>query len=288
MTLLNRSRSVALTASLALIPLASQGIPVLDNLDGVDLKLHFGTPISSSMRHTLYDDDALGISLGTSMPLKNGGAFVVELGYDYFAGRSHDTLPGLSTPIYYQPLDTNGNPKGGVVSSVPNSSGEPSPLYVQAAATNGSFEAKNRSFSGFSVRLGYQAPLFEVPDLLWQAGLTLDRYKGKSQIVGNLVPNYNTTDQNGNVTGVGVLQDVNGYVGYEGYAFNHEKTRFSPGAYAGLTYRLSPDFKLEFNVRDLAYRVEDYIPLAYTGKPAHAADVDGRGVTCEFVLCVKL
>jgi len=261
-----RLASTSLALCLAHIPLMAQlSIPE------VELKLRVGK-IAGDLSQDLHDGKLFGLGLGAAFAFSNGAAITADLGYDYLPGTGFDALPDRNSPIYY-------TQKGVVSSNFTDLNGVAHRLFVQPAQSYGSFDSRKRSIEGFSLRVGYKAPIPVMEDFSWQAGLSLERYKAKSELTGNIVPNY--LDAQGKVQNLGVNE-------YEGWAYSRERVSTNLGAYAGVAYQMQPDFKLEFNVRSIGYRYLDYAPLAYTGQTGRLYDRTGRGLAFEFALAIKL
>lgn len=229
-----------------------------------DLKLRTGL---TTMQKDMHDNKAFGVAVGATFPLWQSGALVVDFGYDYIPGRGWDALPDKTAKIWY-------SQNGTVISSGPNGS----PLFVQVAQTNGSADSHKTGYEGFSARFAYLAPVAALKGLSWQAGLSLDRYKSSNQFVGNAVPVYmdGTTVKN------------LGSNAYEGWAISTNRSTLNAGVFAGLVYQVHENHKLELNIRNIGYGIQDFQPLAYTGRAAQLSDKNGRGFVFEFGLTVKL
>jgi len=260
-----RLASTGLALGLAHISLMAQ-LPIPE----VELKLRVGKT-AGDLSRDLHDGKVFGLGLGASLALSNGAAVTADLGYDYLPGTGFDALPDRNRPIFYLR-------QGNVISSVTDADGAHR-LFVQPAQSFGSFDSRKRSIEGFSLRLGYKAPIPAMADFSWQAGLSLERYKAKSELTGNIVPNY--LNAKGQVKNLGVNE-------YEGWAYSRERVSTNLGGYAGVAYQMQPDFKLEFNIRSIGYRYLDYAPLAYTAQAGRLYDRTGRGFAFEFALAIKL
>lgn len=262
---MRRCVSFALETGLALV-LSAQVVQAETPAPGLDFKFRAGTT-AGAVHQDLRNGKAFGLGFGLTFPTAESGTFTVDLGYDVLPGTGYDALPGKDRTIYYEW-------QGSVISSY-----QGHPLFVQPAENFGSFDSRKRSVEGFSLRLGYLHAIPAIQNLSWQAGLTAERYKVRSQLTGNIVPNFIAAD--GSTGHLGPNE-------YEGWAFSRERTAIKPGAYAGLVYQLQEDSKLELNLRTVGYRFMDYTPLGYSGQPGRVFDQDGRGCVVEFVYAVKL
>jgi len=248
----------------------SLSLTAMDLNPDLDLKIRTGLT-AGTITKDLQDNKALGLAVGATFKITETGSITVDLGYDYLPGRETDGLPSSAAPIWYN-FGTAAAPN-----IQNNFNGHP--LFVAPGNGNGSADSHKCGFEGFSLRVGYLAPLPWLQQLSWRAGLSLDRYKSTNQFVGNLVPLY--TDAEGTVQNLGA--DA-----YEGWAYSRQRNAFNVGCFAGLTYQVHENHKVEFTVRNVGYGVMSYQPLAYTGKAAQLSDKNGRGWVFELGLTVKL
>lgn len=232
----------------------------------IDFKLRSGTT-AGALREDLHGTVMLGLGVGLSFPLAGAsGVLTVDAGYEYFPGRAKDCLPGRDRAIWY-------NYNGTLVTGYNGN-----PFFVAPSQSYGSQDTRNIGFDGFSLRTGYRSQLQGWDGWSWQAGLSLDRMKSKSQLTGFLYPHYMN----------GTKDTVLGSNEYEGWAFSRERTKLNLGFYAGLTCEIDATYRCEFNVRSVGYGVKSYTPTAYSGKPAVLEDRNGRGLVGEFCFVVKL
>lgn len=134
----------------------------------------------------------------------------------------------------------------------------PMPSTVTLATST---DRRKNSLEGFSLRGGYRAPLLDW-GWSWQAGLSLDRFKSRQEVSGQLTVGANT----------------------EGLANTPEKTSINIGAFAGLRTTLSEDFSFEVNVLSLGYKQVNWVPQSYSGAPATATDRSRRAFALEVAL----
>lgn len=267
----NIGRLLFACAAILAQPLAAQGWLQVNP----EFKIRSGLT-AGTVAQDLQDNKTFGFAIANTFQLSEGKGISVELGYDTFTGNHRDSMRS-GGPVYY-------NLNGTVISADPASG---APLYLRP---NESTDSRSRRMEGFGLRVSYVNRIPGLPGLSWQAGLSLDRYKSSSEFLIDLRPFY--SDANGGVhslTGYeGVDSAGNRITSHEGYANQAARTVFTFGAHAGLVYQLSPEFKLEGNLRNIGYGVKDYAPLAYTGKPASLSDKNGRGFVFEIGLSMNL
>lgn len=256
--------STALTRLALLGAMALAGARLSADGPDLDLKVRAGL---NTMQKDLHDNKAFGLAVSATFPLWKDAGLMVDFGYDYLPGRAWDALPDPKAPIWY-------NQGGTILTTGPNGS----PLFLQAAQSNGSADSRKTGFEGFSVRGSYLAPIPAVSGLSWHAGLSLDRYKSSNQFVGNAVPVYKDGSSVKNL----------GSNAYEGWALSRKRAALQLGLHAGVVYQVQENHKLEFNIRNIGYGLQDFQPLAYTGRAAQLSDKNGRGFVFEVGLTVKL
>jgi len=252
----------------ALLPLsAAEGGPTLD------LKLRGGIT-AGDLNKDQNANQAFGFAVSTRFPLGGARAFTVDFGFDHFPGLDHDVMP-RSGAVYYNPQ----NP-------VTTFQGET--LYLSTA---NSIDFRKEQHQGFSLRGIYSDAIPQFEAWYWFAGASLDFYKVKAELTGNLTPMYGAapgtvvpgyepvdpTDPNS------PMKDY-----YEGWAFVKEKTKPGLGLLAGVGVPFSNDFKFEFTVRNIGVPHIDYKPFTYTGKAPELLESTHRGFVFEFAIVVKI
>jgi hypothetical protein len=148
-----------------------------------------------------------------------------------------------------------------------------------------SFDDRKEYGQGINLRLAYSAPL-TVPyvglDFEWFAGLGLDRFKVRSEVKYTL--NFVNTNNP-------VLPN------YDGGTFVEESSHISPGFFAGLKYRLTPDIGFELSFRNFGMWHYEFTPVSYFekdpakyGKKEYGKSSTGtsRGWAMELALALKL
>jgi len=211
---------------------------------------------AGDIQKTHFDNKLVSFGAEVKREIFGGGqALKCELAWEYVPGRHHD--------IY--PWDTN-------------------PLNLPNRAR--SYEDRKEYGQGINLRLAYSAPL-TIPyiglDFEWFAGLGLDRFKVRSEVEYTF--NYNNTN---NPT----RPDLGNY---DGNSFVKESSQFSPGAFAGVKCKITPDFGLELSCRNFGMWHYEYTPISYYDKTNYALYGTGmsktgssRGWALELALTAKL
>lgn len=252
-------RTTLLILGVALLP---QPLLALDwGLTDPAIKIRSGLT-TGSIQNDQHDNRVIGLAASASLPIRGGSALAFELGYDLFPGQNWDATR-FDQPVYY-------NLNGQVISSY-----QGSPLFL---TPNLSGDARAIKMEGFSLRTTWIATA--AARFSWQVGLSLDFIRSSSQFTGTLRPVYRTS-QGGTTT----LPPSNQY---EGWAMSVPRTAVTLGAHMGAGYRLSPEHRLEFNIRNIGYGIKDYTPLAYSGQRATLRDKNGRGFVFEVGLSMSM
>jgi len=126
------------------------------------------------------------------------------------------------------------------------------------------------------VKCAYSFPVPKIRpwlgDFEWFAGVSIDAYKVFSE--------FKYTLKNGG-----------GAVPYEGGSgtFVNDGSQISPGAFAGLKYRVSDELGAEMSFRNFGMKHFEYTPGAYIGSATGKMETGtSRGWALEFALSVKL
>jgi hypothetical protein len=199
-------------------------------------KLRMGLT-AGDMQKTHFDNKIMGLAAEAKREIPNiGGALFCEVAWEYVPGRHHDIYPWGSDP------------------TVPSG-----PLNL---LPNFSYDNRKEYGQGINMRVAYCAP-FAIPylglDFEWFAGFGIDRFKVRSEVkyTLNFVNINNPTRPDlGN---------------YDGDTFVEESAQISPGFFAGLKYKLTPDFGLELSVRNFGMWHYEYTPVSYFDRSNYAA-----------------
>ncbi|BDU76531.1 hypothetical protein [Mesoterricola sediminis] len=257
-----------LTAFRALTVLAAAFAPLLAAEPDMsfDLKLKTGLK-GGSARQELKDNKIFGFALGASRAY-GSGRLTAELGFDILPGQNYDATP-FSGAIHA--------PAGTGLGIADPATGHP--YFLRP---NESLDLRKESAQGFSLKLGYAAPLSWNQGLSWHAGISLEAYKVSSEFTGTLRPMY----VNASGTPTQVATSLGKY--YEGFAFVSSGTSFAPGAFAGLRQEIGEDFAVELNLRSFGLKHQDYRPTTYTGAAPVLETSTKRGFSFDVALCLKL
>jgi hypothetical protein len=239
------------------LPLAAQDKPL-----SFDMKIRAGLT-TGAIQKDHFDNKAMGFGLATIYPLGGTKAVTAELSFDLLTGRHHDVL-STSGAVWVNPA--NPVTTNGTTPYVLN------PTY--------SYDDRKESSQGFSLRLGYTDALPILDGLSWQAGLSLDRYKPKSEFKYTFIavptpPKVTQAD--------GTL-----VVPYEGGTFVASDPKLVPGFFVGVKYSFDKEKGLEFNIRNIGAAHYDFTPFTYTGKAARLDSSTSRGFVFEIALSVKI
>ncbi|HLO67929.1 MAG TPA: hypothetical protein VK188_12975 [Holophaga sp.] len=252
----------------ALTVLAAACAPLLaaDTGSGLDLKLKTGLK-AGDVRTALKDNKLFGFAIGGSRAW-GAGRLTFEAGFDLLPGQNYDAT--RTSGAIWAPAGT------GLGTS------DPTTGNAYFLRPNESLDLRKESAQGFTIKVGYGAPLAWNPGLSWHAGISLDAYKVSSEFTGTLRPMY--LNASGTPTQVTTTQGKY----YEGYAFVSTTTGFAPGVFAGLRQEIGEDFAIEVNLRNFGLKHQDYLPTTYTGKPAALETSTKRGFSFDVALCLKL
>ncbi len=205
---------------------------------GLEFEAKVRGGVTTGLKNELGDDKVLGFGVSGTYRFGGDSSVFAELNYIYLPGADRDVMRSSTFD-------------GRTLS--PSSS---------------SHNVKNLA-EGFSVRGGYRGKLFGTP-LFWQAGLILDRLKGRQEVIGTLRPSGTTSAQ------------------YEGLAYTPTSTKLVPNAFVGVRWNLNPNFALEFNAAGVGYSYVNWVPAWYTGTTAKVETQTRRGVAFEAVFALKL
>jgi hypothetical protein len=219
---------------------------------------------AGDIQKTHFDNKIMGFGIEAKREMFGGGqALKCELAWEYVPGRHHDIYPWGPDP------------------TVPSG-----PLNL---LPNFSFDNRKEYGQGINLRLAYCAP-FAIPylglDFEWFAGLGIDRFKVRSEVkyTLNFVNTNNPTrPDRGNYVGVSIVEAA---------------TEMQPGFFAGLKYKLTPDFGLELSFRNFGMWHYELTPVSYFDKDNYAAygkkefgkssTGTSRGWALELALTAKL
>jgi len=232
--------------------------------------------MSGDMRVAHYDNKIMGLELEAKRDLKDllsfGGAVSAGLAFEYVPGRNHDMLDwsNKTGPQQYVVSGLNLHPYWSV-------------------------SDRREIAQGWNLRLAYwaQMPAFLptqalrdiVSDMEWFAGISIDRYKVRSDF------RWTLRDQTGLPSAT--INDIWNrtppyYLGGYG-ANNFEDTDISPGVFVGLKYRISNDFSFETALRNFGMSTHTWTPGALLRKEAGQMEKGtARGTSVEFAFTVKL
>ena len=240
-----------LLAALLSVPgLHAQGS---DSAYSYTLKLRLGLT-AGDIQKTHFDNKIIALAAEAQRDMPNiGGAVFCELGWEYVPGRHHDIYPWGENPWKL------------------------TPRY--------SFDNRKEYGNGFTVRLGYSAPMLSslVPGFNWFAGLGVDRHKVRSEVnyYFNFTPNTETPAPGQ----------------YDGGTFVQEGGSIVPGVFGGLKYRYSDELGFELSLRNFGMWHLDYTPSTYQYNAVPPVDARGtgtsktgttRGFAIEFALTMKI
>jgi hypothetical protein len=234
------------TALLALL-LGAIGAPGLKSDDGPYsylMKIRLGL-MSGDLVQTHYDNKVIAYGLEAKRNVHDwfgiNGSLFAEVAWEYVPGRHHDVYPWGTFD-----KDTN------TWSNNPLKRLDGSPLFIRH-----SFDSRKEYGQGINLKVGYAAPMpafgpAPVSDFLqdveWFGGLSIDRFKVRSEV------KYTLNFQNNQTTVPGT---------YDGGAFVDETSQISPGVFAGLRYKLKESIGFEISVRNFGMWHLDYTPPAY-------------------------
>jgi hypothetical protein len=255
-----------LHSTLLLVALAGSALAAADEGQAFEVKIRAGLK-GGDLQQKHVDNKVIGFALGGRRPLGQGW-LTGEVGFDLLPGQAHDATP-FSGPVYA--------PAGSALGTADPVSHNP--YFLRA---NESLDLRKESSQGFSVKLGYAAPLALGPGLTWQAGLSVDAYKTSSEFTGTLRPMV--------MVGASPTQVADSLARkyYEGFATVAQGVALTPGFYAGLRQRIGEDFALELNLRNVGTKHFDYRATTYTGRPASTDSSTIRGFIVDFSLSLKL
>jgi len=237
------------------LPLAAQDSPL-----SFDMKMRAGL-MSGAMQKDHFDNKAMGFGLAATYSLGGTKAVTAELSFDLMPGRHHDVMPTGGTIWVMQ----DGAPVN--INDTPNTFD-----FIH------SYDDRKESCQGFSLRLGYTDALPFLEGLSWQAGLSLDRYKPKSEFKYTFIA-WGPPDADG----VRKLAEW-----YEGGTFVAEGAKIVPGAFVGVKYAFDKEMGVEFNIRNIGAAHNNFTPFTYTGKAAQLDSSTSRGFVFEIALSVKI
>jgi len=227
-------KNTHIPALLALLLAGGAGASGLQGQEGFSYLYKIRGGLHTGDMQTSHFDNKLigfGFEARREMPIFGSGvALTAELTYEYVPGRHHD------------------NPKF--------------PSLGLAPAL--SLDDRKEGGSGFNLRLAYLAPL-NIPlvdgKLEWFAGLSLDRYKVRSEV--NSTFNFRTFEfgyTQDNLTG---LQNPP-FGTYDGHQFVEEQTKLVPGVFAGIKYEINRDVVLELSLRNFGMWSMEFTPHTYS------------------------
>lgn len=229
-----------------------------------DFKFRAGLT-AGDLKKDFQDNKLMGLAVSGSFPGVLGGSLLAEVGFDYAPGRGRDNLR-QGGPVYYNPAAPTTTYNGQTLRLDMNTSGD----------------IRKEGMQGFSFRAAYSQPWGVMEGLTWHAGATLDAYKVYSEVTLTLIPVYGT----GTGTKVPAADGNREY--YEGAAVQWKGTKLNLGAYAGATLVLTPNHKLELNLRNIGYTHREYTPFTYSGKAAGMSESTHRGWALEIGLAMKI
>lgn len=137
------------------------------------------------------------------------------------------------------------------------------PLPATAVVAS-SVDLRKNKLGGFTFRGGYRSG-FGSQGLSWQAGLTLDRFKSRQEVSGQIVIGTTT----------------------EGLAATPEDTKIAPGAFGGIHWAVGENFTLEANLVSIGYSRVNWVPASYSGTTAAAESKTRRGLVLEVAFGFK-
>jgi hypothetical protein len=259
---------------LALI--GGSGSSGLQAQEGYSYKLKIRVGLTAGDIVKTHDDNkvmAFAAEVKREMPmLGNGAALFGEVSWEYVPGRHYDAYPWEENPIV--PFGPGLNYWG---------ENKLDPRYT--------FDDRKEYGQGFSLRLGYCAPMPQFgPEIVqnalqkmeWFGGLGFDRHKVRSEV--HYTINLTPVTQN---PAAGM---------YDGGTFEVENATLAPGVFAGIRYAANEDIGFEMSVRNFGMAHYEYTPAAYLtrdpnqfgGVGATSKTGTSRGWALEFSITAKI
>lgn len=213
---------------LRVLLLAGLGVAPLLAQSTYEVKVRSGMT-AGPLKDELHNTKLMGLAVEGAFPMAGKGAVVFQLDYTYVPGGDYDNM-------------------------------RTSTWDGRTLAVTSSADRRKFMLEGFSARAGFRAPLFG--DVDWQAGLALNRFKGREEVSGTLRPTNATT----------VAQ-------YESLAYTPSQVKLSPSIYAGVKYRINDAVSLEANAMSVGFNTIKWQPYWYTGTNSAAAGQPLAGTT---------
>jgi hypothetical protein len=227
------------------------------------------------MQKAHFDNKIMGFGIEAKRDVQGWfgikGSLFAEIAWEYVPGRHHDIYPWKTNP-----------------SAVVTWNGDPlDPAW--------SFDNRKEYGQGLNLRLGYAAPMPSFgggaaaeffSDMEWFAGLSIDRYKVRSEVKWTFDLGARVVDP----------------WWYDGGARVEEGGQFVPGVFAGLRYKLRNDVGFELTLRNFGRWRYEFTPAIYGLKGRYIDDEDlvsvfgtgksktgtTRGTSIEFAITLKL
>lgn len=109
-----------------------------------------------------------------------------------------------------------------------------------------SVDVRKDNLEGYAINVGYRRQILDS-EFWWQGGLSLAAMTSQQEVTGTIT--------------VGTQ--------VEGLNFTPAKRSIRPGLFLGAQAKITPNFFVEANLSGTPYQQVNYVPLSYTGQPAH-------------------
>ena len=207
----------------------------------IDLGLKMGFGFNAT-EAAQHSNLSLHLGLTGSYKLSEKSSIIGELTYRYFRADDWEKpLPAFT----YAPDGTR--------------------TYSPTAAE--SIDTRQNPLEGLGLHLGYRQAI-GASSWSWQAGVNLHCMKSTDQAIGDvyygapLVGGYLTTS-------------------HEGFSKVRSTTAIKPGVFVGVHSFLSEDVFVEVNAVTVGYSQITYVPMVYSGLPAHTETADKNKLVLE-------
>lgn len=207
----------------------------------IDLGLKMGAGFNAT-EAAQHSNLSLHVGLTGSYKLSEKSSIIGELTYRYFRADDWERpLPAFA----YAPDGT--------------ATYAPTPME--------SIDTRQNPLEGLGLHLGYRRAI-GASNWSWQAGVNLHYMKSTDQAIGDVswsAP-YSTNPATWN---------------HEGFSKLNSTSSIKPGVFVGLHSFLNEDVFVEVNALTVGYSQITYVPMVYTGKPAHTETADKNKLVLE-------